>query len=164
MISLLEETHLTTLGGTPTYCDAPRGVARQRGGSCSSLRSKPFQNESQTSTKRCPRSPKPIQNPSQSLPGPPQNPSTKLFGAHQNRALEANCVQNASHRRPRSIFSIFGPFLEALGPPKMKTKSVKIAKKRLKNNVKTTCVFKHVFQTIFHGFALPKWSQNRCFF
>ena len=62
-----------------------------------------------------------------------------------------------------SFFCIFGRFLVAQGPPKIKPKSKQIWKNELKIDLQKTHVFRHVFLMIFHGFDLPKWSQFWCF-
>ena len=111
-------------------CDAPRGVARQRGGSCSSL----WANPSKKKVKHQPRGVQGAPNPSKTHPKPSQDPSK----IHPQSLLEPIKID---HWRlstskvppigvPDRFFSIFGPFLEALGPPKMEPKWLNIAKKQ----------------------------------
>ena len=80
------------------------------------------------------------------------------------QSLEAERVQGASQACPRSIFHHFFRFLDPPGPPKMEPKSLQVAKIRSKNDVKKLSVFRHAFLSIFYGFDLTKWSQNRSFF
>ena len=97
--------------------------------------------------------PKSIQNPLKIIPKPSQNRPRTL----PEPSFKAACIKNSN-------FSVFFQFLEGPGPPKIEPKSLKIAKKYEKSEVKKTHVFQHHFFSIFLRFGLRKRSQNRGFF
>ena len=75
--------------------------------------------------------------------------------------IDPKCVLDAKKRQDvvlYRIFSIFGQFWEALGPPKMEPKSTKIKKIQYKNDVNKIHIFKWDFSLIFQ---FKVWaSQN----
>ena len=94
--------------------------------------------------------PKPLQNPPKTAPEPSQNRPRTL-------------LQNWTRWKINFCW-FFLLFFESPGPPKIKAKSLKIAKKWEKNGIEKTHVSQHDFSWTFLRFGLRKWSQNQCFF
>ena len=102
---------------TPAYCDAPRGVARQRGGSCSKIwgsrrHTACARDEMLIQLQASPNGQEVPQKPPQTLPkllpNPPKwtkNRARRPLGDHLGPMLEKNSVLNVpktAKRRPRA--------------------------------------------------------------
>ena len=100
-----------------------------------------------------------IKNPFKILPKPFSNRPKTL----PKPIFKESRVQNASLNPFLGPLERFLVDFGGAGPPQTEPKSLKIIKKRKKNDVKKSDSFEQDLSSIFDGFGLPKRSQNGAF-